>query len=142
MNVCLPLPRENHLQKQWDFVLSNFPPDALFVIGDDEDAPSTNVFSAQDATYIPSAEELPQAPLVVLAPEHGRYFVGEESLKDFPHPDHATYLFGADHIPLSSDHLGDREPDHLVFIPTASTDDMFSHVAYAVVAWDRSLKRG
>lgn len=141
-SVCLSLPSKPELQKQWDFVLSNFPPDSLYVIGDEANAPSTNVFAKQGATYIETAEELPGLPLVILAPAHGKYVSGETPLTDFEHPEDVIYLFGPDHLFLSSDQLGQREPDETVFIPTASTDDMYGHVAYAVTIWDRTVKHG
>ena len=142
VSVCLPLPPTSHLQKQWDFALSNFVPDALYVLGDEADAPATNVFSRLNATYIDTAEALPDLPLVALAPEHGKYIAGTEPLSAFSHPDSAIYLFGGDHVFLSSDLLGKREPTSTVFIKTASKDDMFAHVAYAVTMWDRRMKRG
>lgn len=141
-SVCLCLPSKPELQKQWDFVLSNFPPDVLYVIGDEANAPPTNVFSKQGATYIDTAEGLPDLPLVILAPPHGKYIHGEISLTEFDHPEDVIYLFGPDHLFLSSDQLGERQPDQTVFIPTASTDDMYGHVAYAVTVWDRMVKNG
>lgn len=140
-SVCIPLPSTNELQKHWDFALSNFAPEALYVIGDEGQAPSTNVFARLNASYLDTAEQLPVAPLIVLAPAHGHYVAGEVSLAELEHPEGAIYLFGPDNLPLSSDHLGIRE-SRRVFIPTDSTDDMYSYAAYAVTMWDRVIKHG
>lgn len=143
ISVCLALPDKPDLQKQWDFVLSNFPPAELFVIGDSRNAPPTNVFAKNSAAYMLTADGLPRGrDLIVLAPPHGKYIAGTTPLHDFDHPDDAIYLFGPDHLFLSSDQMGQREHDAAVFIPTASTDDMYGHVAYAITVWDRGMKRG
>lgn len=142
--VCTPLPTNGRYQDQWDYVLSNFTPDALFVIGDKKNAPKTNVFSRKmNATYIETAEELPaDLPLVVLAADNGRVVTGDIDLSGFEHPENAVYLFGGDTEWLHSDQLGDREPDYCVYIDTDTHDDMWSWVTYAVVAWDRMMKNG
>ena len=142
VSVCLPLPHNGQYQDQWDYVLSNFNPDTVFVIGDEKNAPTTNVFAKLKATYVKDASELPDTKLVVLAPDNGRYIVGNEDLKDFVHPEDVIYLFGGDVEWLWPEQLGDRVPDHLVYIDTNTHDDMWSWVAYAVVAWDRRMKSG
>ncbi len=138
--VALPLPNNGTYQTQWDYILSSFPPDKLIVFGDAVDAPSTNVFSRLDATYADSLNGQ-RGTLVVLAPDNGQYVQGDESLVDFVHPDDAIYYFGSDKSPLGPKEVG-RPPDHRVFIPTASKDDLFSWQAYAMVAWDRLVKSG
>lgn len=142
MDVCIPLPHNGQYQDQWDYVLSNFNINSLYVIGDVKDAPRTNVFAKLNATYIDSAADLPDVPLVVLAAFDGRQIRGDIDLADFKHPDDAVYLFGGDVEWLTHDQLGGRVPDHLVFINTDTHDDMWSWVTYAVVAWDRMMKNG
>ncbi len=139
--VCLPLPRNGQYQMQWDYILSSCPPDALYVIGDEEQAPSTNVFSRLSAIYVADASDLPSASqLVVLAPPNGRYIQGNISLEDFAHPTDAIYLFGGDIDFLSETEMNNRQADSLVYVPTESADDLFSWVAYAIVMWDRKSK--
>lgn len=135
--VCIPLPKDGNAQMQWDFVLSNFAVDTLYVIGDEADAPVSNVFSGMNATYIASAEGLPAVTLIVLAADNGKYVQGTTSLVGFSHPEDVIYLFGGDSAFLSEDELGSRVPDDVVFIPTDSKDDMWSWSAFAVVMWDR-----
>lgn len=142
VSVCLPLPVHGRYQDQWDYVLSNFAPDVLYVIGDEADAPETNVFAKLKATYIADASELPDTTLVLLAQDNGRYFSGDVSLADFVHPDDAIYMFGNDVEWVTDAEFGGRSPDHQVFIDTDTTDDMWSWCAYAVTAWDRRMKRG
>ena len=140
ITVALPLPYNGSYQTQWDYILSSFPPDELIILGNVNDAPSTNVFSKMGATYADSLNGQ-KGTLVVLSPSHGQYVKGDESLVDFEHPDDAIYYFGDDRSALGLERIG-RPPDHKVFIPTASKDDLFSWQAYAMVAWDRVMKSG
>ncbi len=145
LSICLPLPRDGQYQTQWDYILSSFPPDALYVIGDEADAPTTNVFATLAATYIADGSELPAGKLIVLAADNGRYIIGDENLTTFIHPPSLLdpiYLFGHDTRWLDDEVLGGRVPDHKVFIPTATTDDLWSWQAYSIVAWDRRMKLG
>ena len=113
------------------------------LIGDEADAPTTNVFSKLKATYIESVADLPQSvPLVVLAQVNGRYVQGDVSLKDFTHPTDAIYLFGNDVEWVTSEELVGHSIDHLVYIPTDTGDDMWSWAAYVATAWDRVVKSG
>lgn len=133
LDVCVVRP-SGAAVGQWDFVLTNFSPASLHVIGD---GPVSQTFDRDlSAVYVLSAEDLPEGPLIVFAPADGRYVQGAVSLADHEFDPQATYLFGADHVPLSEDHLGSRMPDETVFVPTDSHDEMFSHVAYAVAAWE------
>ncbi|MDX1493534.1 MAG: hypothetical protein R3253_05725 [Longimicrobiales bacterium] len=131
--VALVSPTREFLQ-QWDYLLSSFPPDRLWVIGELPDMPQRSPFSR--AVLAETAESLPADPLVVLAPRSGRHYQGEISLLDFEPTDDSIFLFGPDHLPLSDDHLGSRRPSHLVYIPTATEDDLYSWVAAAIVFWD------
>ena len=140
ITVALPLPNNGTYQTQWDYILSSFPPDRLIVFGNPDDAPSTNVFSRLEATYAESLNGQGDT-LVVMAPDNGQYVQGDESLVDFVHPEDAIYYFGGDKSHLGLKQIG-RPPDHRVFIPTASKDDLFSWQAYAMVAWDRMMKSG
>jgi len=141
--IALPLPNNGSYQTQWDYLLSSFEPDELYVIGDEEEAPSTNVFSHLEATYITTLGDLPGDPTVVLlASLDGRYIQGDESLVDFTHPDDAIYFFGHDTRWVSDEVYGGRTPDHFVYIPTDSTDDLWSWMAAGIVLWDRMMKSG
>lgn len=137
--VCLPLPGDGRYQMQWDYILSSFPPDTLYVVGDEADAPGTNVFSRLNAVYVNHLSELPPTTLVVLAQKNGRYVQGNESLVGFRHPDDVTYYFGHDTRWVDEEALG--TPDHLVYIPTATDDDLWSWQAYAITIWDRLMYR-
>lgn len=141
-SLCIPLPTSGSFQNQWDFALSNFTPDQLFVIGDSSDAPETNVFSKLNATYLSSMDELPDQPLVLMAPKNGFYIQGEIELSEFQHPENAIYIFGSDNYQMSEDIIGSVEIDFKVFIPTDSQHDMYSWSAYVVTMWDRRMKNG
>ncbi len=139
ITVALPLPNNGAYQTQWDYILSSFPPDKLLVVeSNPDDAPSTNVFSRLEAKYLDSLRGT-SGTLVVLASTNGSYVKGVESLAEFVHPDEVIYYFGGDKSFLGLEQIG-RPPDHKVFIPTASKDDLFSWQAYAMVAWDRVMK--
>lgn len=142
VTVVLPLPADGRYQDQWDYILDSFQPDALYVIGDEADAPGTNVFTALDATYIPDASGTPTGTFVVLAPPGGRWLQGDESLDTFTHPDDAIYFFGHDTNWPDADTIGGRRIDHKVFIPTAGTSELWSWQVYAITAWDRVMKSG
>jgi hypothetical protein len=51
-------------------------------------------------------------------------------------------MFGNDHTNMSEDYLGTRKPEHLVYIPTETTDQMYSFMAGAITLWDRELYHG
>lgn len=143
VSVCIPLPADGRYQDQWDYLLDSFRPDALYVIGDEADAPGTNVFAALNATYISDCSELPTDPtFVVFAPENGRFIQGNESIESFIHPTDVIYFFGHDTNWVDSDTLGGETPDHLVFIPTDSDSELWSWQAAAICLWDRRVKHG
>lgn len=121
--ICLAIPDypTGELRNQWDFVLSNFAVDRVL--------------------HLPLKDMVEDCQLVVLAPRAGRFIQGEVSLREYRHPDKALYLFGSDKEHLHPDVLCDAPSDR-VFIPTATHHEMYSHVAAAVVLWDRMLKHG
>lgn len=124
---------ENH----YDYVLSNFAPDQIYVKCRRGHKPSSNVF--KKATKIESVDELPgDLALVLFLPKTARYISSTVSLIDFAHPADAIYMFGPNHENLSlEEDFVNRLPDHIVYIPTDTTDDMYSYNTYAVVMWDR-----
>lgn len=142
MKVAVSFPTAGQFHNQWDYVLSNFAPAEVWVIGNVGDAPPYGAFALARSTWVPDATGLPDGPLVVLSPDTGRHIQGIESLAEFTHPDDAVYLFGSDNWNLSDDELGGRPADHLVFVDTDTNDEMYSFVAYAVTAWDRRMKAG
>ena len=134
--VCIHPTNQSQLA-QWDFALSNFVPDVLYVVRQEGFEPESRSNVFRDAEFCSSVLDVPGRH-VVLAPESGRYVQGEQSLFDFEHPADATYVFGADNR-----HLDEVvEGSDLVFIPTDTIHEMFSWVAYGVVMWDRRLKHG
>jgi hypothetical protein len=125
-------------QDQWSYVFSNFGVEDLWEMGDDSNK-DLNIY--QPTIKISSAAELPDRPLVVLAPQESKYIVGEESLKDFVHPDDAIYMFGGSHCSMTGVDLGGRVADHYVYIPLVK-NECFSHSAAYITLWDRELKDG
>lgn len=134
--VCFKGERRAFFQDQWSFVFSNFG------IKDIWELKTPNAEKIYQPTIkIESAEELPARPLVVMAPPDGRYIKGTESLIDFVHPDDAIYLFGGSYDNLSNQELGDRKPDHLVYIPFEEYE-CYAFTAAYVTLWDRKMKHG
>ena len=124
-SLCISLPENEEIRSGWDHVRSNFKADMLYVIG---------------GKYLKSAADLPDQPLVMLQPKSGIFLRGATSLVDFRHPESPIYMFGPDIGPMLPEYLGGRKPDHSVYIPSDRNREMFSFVAFAVVAWDRKMK--
>jgi hypothetical protein len=140
---------------QWDYVLTSFPVDEIFVLHDGkvpENELQLTIYKPRKvvrcnagvchrATMIRTAEELPKdSMLVVSAPKEGRTIQGNECLHSFQHPKNAIYMFGQDNVNLGEIELGNRVPDHLVYIE-AKTHELYAHVAAALVLYDRIRKR-
>lgn len=129
---------DENLIRQWEYALSHFRPDALYCVGGTE-APTGAVLST--ATVIANSNEVPSAStLVLLAPTNGLYVQGDESLTTFVHPTDAVYWLGSDAHHLDPVVELPRAPDHRVYIPVDTADQMFSHAVWCVVAWDRRSK--
>lgn len=132
INVVLTLSNA-YSENQWDYILSNFAADNIYLLNGME--PTGKLLQA--ATRITTVDELPEIPLILLAPLQGRYIQGDESLVDFVHPADATYLFGSDKAHMEQELLGTRVPDHKVYVPTDDNTEMYSWTAYTSVVWDR-----
>lgn len=125
-------------QAHWDFIVCNFKPDKIYVYGDPT-ALSSSVLS--QATPLQKPEDLPyNHSLIVLAPTNGTNIQGDESLETFTHPENAIYWFGSDANHIEAEVFSARTPDHVVFIPTDTNDQMYAAAAYGVVMWDRKVK--
>ena len=137
VSVCLVVTSGQNWEQQWSFVLSNFAPDKIYVIGELD----RKVRPFQDYISIHNAEEI-EEPVTLLMSEHGRNYQGNVSLVDYVHPDEVCYMFGSDNRVLEEKHFGDRQPDDIVYIPTSTIDTMYSFMAGAVTLYDRMVKRG
>ena len=139
MVVCIPYTNDEHEQNQWDYVLSNFKPDEIFILNPEEkELPKTNVFGK--GRIIKSLEELKEYNIIFLAPEHGRYIQGKTNIFDLKHPENAAYVVGSNHVYPTTDNYFDKYIKHYVFIPTDTKDDMYNWVAMAIILYDRKLK--
>ena len=137
-SVALVTSSTQHWEQQWSYLLSNFAPVNLYVL---LGTLNRKVRPFADYVSVETAEDLP-SPLVLLTPKNGTYFAGETPLPEFNHPPYACYMFGSDNITLSTDHMGSRKPDHSVYVPTSTKDDMYSYMAGSVTFYDRMMKRG
>lgn len=134
MTVTVTLwPAHGRDENEWDYVLSHIVPDALYVMGP---YPCTNNV-LRDAPCVATAADLPDDPLVLVVPQSARNFTPTVSLLDFTHPADAVYLFGPNNEHLTDDDMGGRSPDHIIYIPTDTTDEMFNYVACMVTMWHR-----
>lgn len=125
-------------QQFWEYVLCNFKPDTIYCHGPGDSLPGTVL---KNAVVIAGPEDLPSDhALVVLAPTTGMAVRGTNSLVNFSHPEKAIYWFGSDNRHLESDVFAQREPDHLIYVPTDTHDQMYSFTTWPVVAWDRRSK--
>lgn len=141
--IVLPLPGNAQRQNQWDWVLCHFCPDVLYVIGDVDDAPSTNIMADLNAIYIGGLSEITEDyPLVVAAQADGRWVQGDTNLRDFVHPEDAIYYFGHDTHWVAEEMFDGRPVASRVYVPTDTQYDMWSYVAFATFMWDRRSKQG
>jgi len=120
-------------ENEWDYVLSHIKPDARFVMG--KHACTHNVL--RDAPVVSTAADLPNDPLVLVVPLSARNFTPDTALQDFTHPTDAVYMFGPNSEHITEDDMGGRVPDHIVYIPTDTKDEMFNYVACIVTLWHR-----
>jgi len=134
VGVCIQANSNESLMNQWDYILCNFKPDVIYVLG--EYNHQSNVF--KNAVAISSLEEI-HHKLVVLAPKHGRHIQGTISLDDYKHQEDCVYFFGSDSRTPTTDMFEGIDADY-IYIETDTTDDMYSFTSYAVVAWDRRMK--
>lgn len=137
MTVELLAPVTARSANQWAFALSNFKPDRLSVWSPcDADLRNRPLRGAAPVDAVTVSD----SDVVVLAPPNGRHVRGEISLVEFDHPEHALYVIGPDGEHLTADRI---EVDYqAVYVPTDTVDEMYSWVVWAVVAWDRRMKRG
>jgi len=118
VGVCFSYTRELWSLNQWDYILTSFHVDEVFVLYQESDIlPEDRVISRerprpalrdsgvlQVAKLIRRAEELPKGPsLVITAPKTAPYLQGDECLHSFVHPKDAIYLFGKDNYNLSQE---------------------------------------
>lgn len=136
-DVCIFQIHSPEWQNQWDYVLRNFQPDNVYVIGDE--LPASKPFL--NATLISGIEDLPKdKSLVLLSPENARYYKGRKNLFSFEHPDNTIYLFGGDDMNLKPEMFKKRKPDYKIYILTDTDDEMYSWVAAAITLYDRRFK--
>lgn len=140
-DICFsPIGSERNID-QWDFVLSHWKPDNIYLLGVEEHPwPYHNPL--KKAICIRNTDWLPPGELVLLAPKKGKYFQGNVALPDFDHPEKCIYMFGPDHHHISNDLIGQRKPDSTVYIPTDTVDEMYAFTAAAVTLYDRYVKNG
>lgn len=136
-DICLVASSGQHWENQWSYLLSNFKPRTLYAIG----GISKNIIPFRNHIEVGTAEELP-GTLVLAAPINGYYYQGNVALPLFTHPNDCCYMFGSDNVHLSEDHMGTRRPDYTVYVPTDTTDNMYSFMAGSVFLYDRRVKHG
>lgn len=123
--------------RQWEYALCNFAPDTIYIHG----GAGHEGIVWDTAVVIAGPDELPvDHDLVLLAPENGLNLQGETSLADFVHPTNCVYWFGSDSAHIEAEVFDERAPDAKVFVPTDSSDQMYSWAAWVVTAWDRRCK--
>jgi hypothetical protein len=138
--VCFAYTESENWRQQWEYVLSHFQVDAVYVHGKGE-MPTLDGTVLGSAIPIASTSELPAgASLVLLSPPNALNVAGDRSLVDFAHPADAIYYVGSDSRHLEAEAFDGRQPDHKVYVPTDSADQMYSFVALAVALYDRRYR--
>ena len=140
MKVCIPYTSIESEQMGWDYLLSNFQPDEIFILAKPgQELPATNVFGK--GTLIHSYKELPEDhDLVLLAPKEGTYIQGDRPIFSFVHPKYPIYIVGENHKIIHPDEFEGRKIDYKVYIPTDTKDEMFNWTAMTVILYDRKIK--
>lgn len=144
LKVCIPYTNYAREQNDFDYLLSNFQVDEIFVIcPNGEPLPDASNVVGQ-GTRIEYMYDLPQDYThVLLTPQNGYEYKGNESLVSFVHPaGDVVYIVGSNHVHTTSDLEFGKDPDHLVYIPTDTADNMFNYVALAICLYDRKVKNG
>lgn len=138
--VCIPFTTREHEQTNWDYLLSNFKVDEVFIIGKKGDElPSTNVYGK--GTFITSYSELPkEGTVILLAPNEGTYLKGTQNILDFVHPENAIYIVGPNHRILDESDFEGCTIEYKVYIPNDTKDEMFNWSAMTVMLYDRKIK--
>lgn len=138
LGVCFVSPRNDEWRDQWDYVLSHWQPDRVWVVGQ-----LWKSNSLLNAGIVDTIDELPDiAPKYITAPDIGRYIQGETSLAQFEHPDDCIYIFGPDDNYLRPDEIDMTRIAGTIHISVPGNPDMYSFVSAAVVLYDRALKLG
>ena len=132
-SVCICSATGAWWANQWGQLLSHWLPEFVYFQGEVDNRVGISFDSP--VVYIDTAEEIPEEPtLVALSPASGRFVAGTESLEPFVHPESCVYMFGPDHLHLSEVQLGERVPDHVVYIPSETHHEMYSWMALHRVA--------
>lgn len=135
--VCIRHPEREFWLNQWEYLFSHFEPDRIWILN-----PPDGAAYYANVDRIAGLDELPEVPLILMAAPSSRYVQGDEPLVSFKHQRDAIYLFGGDHMNFCKDDFNNRSPDHRVYVPTATQDEMYSWIAGAITFYDRVVKRG
>lgn len=145
MKVCI-FWEDNVFQQPWDYLLMALdisPEDTYLVVSPNSDAkapaPSNRTGKAN---VIETVEDLPPGPLVVACPAHAQHLPGDVSLYTCIHPENAIYVFGADTTGLAPWMFGSRSISQKVYVPSREDTNLHSHVAAAMILYDRRCKHG
>ncbi len=144
MKVCIVWGIDTH-QKAWDYLLMacDIWADDIYVVvleGFDSKIPPPSKITGS-ANIITSIEHLPPGPLVVACPEVANHMPGNTSLYECVHPEDAIYVFGADNISFHPNMFGERAVGQKVYVPSRTDTHMNSHVAAAMILYDRRYKQ-
>lgn len=132
--ACFPGAYEN----QWAYVLQHFTPRTLYTFPG-HGGQTTTPF--QGAVEVASVAAIPSS-VVLFSPQNANAYPGETSVSLFIHPIDCCYLFGADNDHQLAAHMNGATLAAKVYIPTDTTDHMWSWVAAAVAIFDRRCKGG
>jgi len=137
MKIVLPQPAAESAIDQWGYTLPAAPLTVeCAVVGGNNGRP----FGKSLAVETP-ADAWPDRPFVVVQGLDGARVQGLESLVTFTHPDDAVYYFGRDIGHMTADEW-DREPDHIIYVPTKAGTSLYSAVAFWTVMYDLAVKSG
>ena len=137
MNICIVWGK-SVFWRPWETLLLAYsiPAENVYLILDGGLVPPDSLILCE-AHIIETAEDLSAETLILAAGQVANHHTGRESLTQFFHPLHCTYMFGADNVSMHDRHLGNRTPDHKVYIPLPGKPELNAHTAAATFLYDR-----
>jgi hypothetical protein len=140
VTVCVFAPENEEERNQWDYVLLNFKPDNLYVIGNSAFLDSKVFKKAHRINFVSEIQH--PGERILFSSLTARELRGRKPLREFSHPEDVIYFFGPNNHNLSGTTFVNAPLDEIVYIPTNSDDEMYSWNAYCIGMWDRVMKSG
>lgn len=136
LGVCFGFDNYAYSRNEWAYMLDSFGVTDVWEHGYNVEP----IEGYPQSTVIQTAAELPDVPLVVLAPPDGRLIQGTIPLPDYEHPSgDAIYITGQNNVQFSDSPLMAGRPYDTVYIPLDKFE-LYALVAMSCALYDRRAK--